>query len=156
MYTSLLIVLWVFVATVLVVVTDLPDSATKVRCVRLLSVSSIQQCDVRPVSHFQRKINIKEILKTFLYIDLLFNNYSCCLSVIRSKLKTKIINLIYTTNTRIPDPPFSSFGPSLDYGMDLCLEVYLWAIYPYFTTFRDTTLSFYWLLFLGPAAVLLK
>ena len=22
-------------------------------------------------------------------------------------------------------PPFSSFGPSCDYGMDLCLEVYL-------------------------------
>ena len=39
--------------------------------------------------------------------------------------------------------PFSSFGPSRDYGMDLCLEVYLWAIYPYFTTFRVTTLSFY-------------
>ena len=30
-----------------------------------------------------------------------------------------------TTGTRIPDPPFSSFGPSLDYGMNLCLEVYL-------------------------------
>jgi hypothetical protein len=29
------------------------------------------------------------------------------------------------TGTRIPDPPFSSFGPSRDYGMDLCLEVYL-------------------------------
>jgi hypothetical protein len=83
MYTSLFkIILWVFVATVLVVVADLPDAATKVRCVRLLSVSSIQQCDVRPVSHFQRKINIKETLKTFIYIDLLFNNYSCCLSVL--------------------------------------------------------------------------
>ena len=31
----------------------------------------------------------------------------------------------YITGTRIPDPPFSSFGPSRDYGMDLCLEVYL-------------------------------
>ena len=41
------------------------------------------------------------------------------------------------TGTRIPD--FSSFGPSRDYGMDLNLEVYLWAIYPYFTTFRVTT-----------------
>jgi hypothetical protein len=30
-----------------------------------------------------------------------------------------------TTGIRIPDPPFSSFGPSRDYGMDLCLEVYL-------------------------------
>ena len=40
-------------------------------------------------------------------------------------------------------PPFSSFGPSRDYGMDLCLEIYLWTIYPYFTTFRVTTLSFY-------------
>ena len=30
-----------------------------------------------------------------------------------------------TTDTRIPNPPFSSFGPSRDYGMDLCLEVYL-------------------------------
>jgi hypothetical protein len=29
------------------------------------------------------------------------------------------------TGTQIPDPPFSSFGPSRDYGMDLCLEVYL-------------------------------
>jgi hypothetical protein len=47
------------------------------------------------------------------------------------------------TGTRIPDPPFSSFGPSRDYGMDLCLEVYLWTIYPYFTTFRVTILSFY-------------
>ena len=27
------------------------------------------------------------------------------------------------TGTRIPDPPFSSFGPSRDYGMDLCLEL---------------------------------
>ena len=33
-------------------------------------------------------------------------------------------------------------SPSCDYGMDLCLEVYLWAIYPYFTTFCVTTLSF--------------
>ena len=24
-------------------------------------------------------------------------------------------------------PPFSSFGPSRDYGMDLCLEVYIQA-----------------------------
>ena len=48
----------------------------------------------------------------------------------------------YATGTRSPDPPFSSFGPSRDYGMDLCLEVYLWTIYPYFTTFRVTTLSF--------------
>ena len=40
-------------------------------------------------------------------------------------------------------PLFSSFGTSRDYGMDLCLEVYLWTIYPYFTTFRVTTLSFY-------------
>ena len=29
------------------------------------------------------------------------------------------------TGTRIPDPPFSLFGPSHDYDMDLCLEVYL-------------------------------
>ena len=49
----------------------------------------------------------------------------------------------YSTSTRIPDLPFSSFGSSRDYGMDLCLEVYLWTIYPYFTTFRVTTLSFY-------------
>ena len=27
--------------------------------------------------------------------------------------------------TRIPDPPFSSFGPTRDYGMYLSLEVYL-------------------------------
>ena len=38
------------------------------------------------------------------------------------------------TGTWNPDPPFSSFGPSRDYGMDLCLEVYLWTIYPYVTT----------------------
>ena len=31
----------------------------------------------------------------------------------------------FTTGTRIPDPPFSSVGPSRDYGMDLSLEVYL-------------------------------
>ena len=48
---------------------------------------------------------------------------------------TVIIHL--TTGTRIPDPPFSLFGPSRDYGMDLCLEVYLWTSYPYFTTFRN-------------------
>jgi hypothetical protein len=49
----------------------------------------------------------------------------------------------FDTSTRIPNPPFSSFGPSRDYGMDLCLEVYLWTIDPYFTTFCVTTLSFY-------------
>ena len=43
---------------------------------------------------------------------------------------------IFATGTLIPDFPFSSFDPSRDYGMDLCLEVYLWTIYPYFTTFR--------------------
>ena len=37
------------------------------------------------------------------------------------------------TGTRIPDPPFSSFGPSRDYGMDLCLEVYL-LLLCYFVT----------------------
>ena len=36
-----------------------------------------------------------------------------------------VYNAVKTTGTRIPDPPFSSFGPSRDYGMDLCLEVYL-------------------------------
>ena len=60
-----------------------------------------------------------------------------------------------TTGTPIPDPPFPPVGPSRDYGMNLCLEVYIWDIYPYFTTFRVTTLSFYKLLFLCPAAVLL-
>ena len=52
-------------------------------------------------------------------------------------------NGVIHTGTQISDPPFYSFGLSRDYGMDLCLEVYLWAIYPYFTTFRVTTLSFY-------------
>ena len=33
--------------------------------------------------------------------------------------------VVPATGTRIPDPPFSSFGPSRDYGMDLCLDVYL-------------------------------
>ena len=55
----------------------------------------------------------------------------------------KFIRAFGFTGTRIPDPPFSSFGPSRDYSLDLCLEVYLWTIYPYFTTFRVTTLSFY-------------
>ena len=36
-----------------------------------------------------------------------------------------IFLVINTTGTRIPGPHFSSFGPSRDYGMDLCLEVYL-------------------------------
>jgi hypothetical protein len=36
-----------------------------------------------------------------------------------------ISQVFASTGTRIPDPPFSSFGPSRDYGMDLCLEVYL-------------------------------
>ena len=39
-----------------------------------------------------------------------------------TQTSTKLRN---TTGTRIPDPPFSSFGPSRDYGMDICLEVYL-------------------------------
>jgi hypothetical protein len=41
-----------------------------------------------------------------------------------SKVNT-ILKVVIITGTRIPDPPFSSFGPSCDYGMDLCLEVYL-------------------------------
>ena len=49
----------------------------------------------------------------------------------------------YFAGTQIPDPPFSSCGPSCDCGMDLSLEVYLWAIYQYFITFRVSTLSFY-------------
>jgi hypothetical protein len=36
-----------------------------------------------------------------------------------------LVTLVETTDTRIPDPPFSSFDPSRDNGMDLCLEVYL-------------------------------
>jgi hypothetical protein len=35
------------------------------------------------------------------------------------------VPVVLRTGTRIPDPPFSSFGPSRDYGMDFCLEVYL-------------------------------
>ena len=45
-----------------------------------------------------------------------------------AKLLVPAFCMLYTpliTGTRIPDPPFSSFGPSRDYGMDLCLEVYL-------------------------------
>jgi hypothetical protein len=45
-----------------------------------------------------------------------------------------IVDADYFTGTWSPDPPFSSFGPSRDYGMDLCLEVYIWTIYPYVTT----------------------
>jgi hypothetical protein len=40
--------------------------------------------------------------------------------------------VLLKNTTRILDPPFFSFGPSRDYGMDLSLEVYLWAIYLYF------------------------
>jgi len=32
---------------------------------------------------------------------------------------------VVAIGTRIPDPIFSSFGSSRDYGMDLSLEVYL-------------------------------
>jgi hypothetical protein len=53
-----------------------------------------------------------------------------------------IITYIYHRHSN-SGPPFSSFGPSRDYGMNLCLEVYLWTIYPYFTTFCVTTFSFY-------------
>ena len=41
------------------------------------------------------------------------------------------------TGTRIPDPPFSSFGPSRDYGMDLCLEVYLWSSLSHLSIFYN-------------------
>jgi len=44
------------------------------------------------------------------------------------KLLVPAFCMLYThliIGTRIPDLPFSSFGPSRDYGMDLCLEVYL-------------------------------
>jgi hypothetical protein len=42
-----------------------------------------------------------------------------------SENKQNVISMkvpCYITGTRIPDPPFSSFGPSRDYGMDLCLN----------------------------------
>jgi hypothetical protein len=39
-------------------------------------------------------------------------------------LGTKV-TVCVSTGTLIPDPPFSSFGPSRDYGMDLSLKVYL-------------------------------
>ena len=41
------------------------------------------------------------------------------------KLSLLTCMVVGCTGTRIPDPPFSSFGPSRDYGMDLYLEVYL-------------------------------
>jgi hypothetical protein len=41
-----------------------------------------------------------------------------------SRTRTKV-TVCVSTGTLIPDPPFSSFGPSRDYGMDLSLEVYL-------------------------------
>ena len=72
-------------------------------------------------------------------------NISCYNSLV-------LITLVFRSSCRITyiyhrhsnsGPPFSSFGPSRDYGMDLCLEVYLWTIYPYFTTFCVTTFSFY-------------
>ena len=52
---------------------------------------------------------------------LISHNYVYCYNM------TKLFephHLIHT-GTRIPDPPFSSFGPSRDYGMDHSLEVYL-------------------------------
>ena len=35
------------------------------------------------------------------------------------------LRLYLPTGTRILNPPFSSFGPSRDYGMHLCLQVYI-------------------------------
>ena len=60
-----------------------------------------------------------------------------------SKICRVVVCFSWGPGTQIPDLPFSSFGPSHNYGMDLSLEVFLWAIYSYFTTFRVTTLSFY-------------
>ena len=47
-----------------------------------------------------------------------------CVCYLSKKFQT-ISKLVYPAGTRIPDPPFSSFDPSRDYGMDICLEVYL-------------------------------
>jgi hypothetical protein len=71
----------------------------------------------------------------FLWAALLFlfwlYIFFCLDLVVGSSHSYENFLVIWTTGTRIPEPPFSSFGPSRDYGMDLCLEVYLWTIYPY-------------------------
>jgi hypothetical protein len=58
------------------------------------------------------------LILLFLFI-LITRNYNE-----QNQLQLKKIGTL-TTGTRIPDPPFSSFAPPRDYGMDLSLEVYL-------------------------------
>jgi hypothetical protein len=56
-------------------------------------------------------------------------NTKCCKIWINgSKIyfQTKIRTIIEPQALEFRTPPFSSFGPSRDYGTDLCLEVYLW------------------------------
>ena len=45
------------------------------------------------------------------------------LTIYESRQGSRVV--VPAIGTRILDPPFSSFGPSRDYGMDLCLDVYL-------------------------------
>ena len=64
--------------------------------------------------YFARKSDYPEKITSIKFTELTF-------PIVGIKLSTVVL----ITSTRIPDPPFSSFGPSRDYGMDLSLEVYL-------------------------------
>jgi hypothetical protein len=66
-------------------------------------------------------------ISLFLYYFISFSLFNIDTNIfIQSYVNIKLhVYRVDTTGTRIPDPPFSSFGPSRDYGMDLCLEVYL-------------------------------
>jgi hypothetical protein len=56
----------------------------------------------------------------------IFYNISCYNSlVLLTFVSMSSCRITYAYSTRILDPHFSSFGPSRDYGMDLCMEVYL-------------------------------
>jgi hypothetical protein len=74
------------------------------------------------------KITIK-----FVFFSLFWLQWQIVLVKLLQHVRS-FITLISDWNHRHSNsgPPFSPFGPSRDYGMDLCLEVYLWTIYPYF------------------------
>ena len=64
----------------------------------------------------------KTIKNKKIFLRVKFDIFSCSFTPIT--LAKAITSTLTTASTRIPDPHFSSFGPSRDYGMDLCLEVY--------------------------------
>jgi hypothetical protein len=73
--------------------------------------------------------------------DMIVSDKSSPLQNIKSSLNvfSSIVCGLYHRHSN-SGPPFSSFGSSRNYGMNLCLEVYHWTNYPYFTTFRVTTI----------------